>query len=104
MMSSPKKNNFSNFIYFLLDQSSTNEGKVASCLLFNFKITIFSKFYYYIHLNLYINKVVISVCMYVRMYVWSHHHDKTARPICPKFCTEIHLGPEMVFAFFFNYF
>ena len=30
----------------------------------------------------------------------SHHHGKTAGPICPKFCTQIHLGPGMFFNFF----
>ena len=37
------------------------------------------------------------------MYNMSHHHDKTAGPICPKFCTQIHLGPEMfIFVCFFD--
>ena len=27
----------------------------------------------------------------------SHYHSKTAGPICPKFCTQILLGPEIYF-------
>ena len=49
---------------------------------------------------IHIYKVVISVCLLVT----THQHGKTAGPICP-FCTQIHLGPKMVFRFLFlNFF
>ena len=35
------------------------------------------------------SSLLLHLCM-------SHHHGTTAGPICPKFCTQIHLGPEMV--------
>ena len=34
----------------------------------------------------------------------SHHHGETAGPICPKFCTQIHLGPEIYFLQLFKFF
>ena len=30
----------------------------------------------------------------------SHHHGKTAGQICTRFCTQIHLGPEVFFIIF----
>ena len=39
-----------------------------------------------------VQSFVENVLMYVCM---SHHQGKTAKPICPKFCTQIHLGPEI---------
>ena len=50
-------------------------------------LNLFTRLHFFFIFYIYINNVVISVVMYV-----SHHHGKTAGPICPKFCTYIHLA------------
>ena len=43
-------------------------------------------------MSIYIKYVRVYVCM-------SHHHGKTAGLICPKFCTQIHLGSDFCYYF-----